>query len=476
MQIAKVMSKSEASCRLLTLMIISFLLCTTYLLASVLILPRAKVIHFSDSLQGWSSPTTLQHIVFGIASSEKSWPSRKEYVRIWWRPEEMRGCVFLERMPPNGTLDQADTGSLPPICVSEDTSSFRYTYRNGGLPSAIRVARMVSETVALNHTDVRWFVFGDDDTLFFPENLVKTLSKYDDGLWYYIGTNSESFAQNKFFSYEMAFGGAGFAVSYPLAKVLASVLDSCLARYPHLFGSDGRIQACLAELGISLTHEPGFHQMDIRGSMLGFLTSHPLRPIVSLHHWDAMDSIFPKMERKDAILHLFQAVNIDSQRVMQQTVCYDRWFSWTISISWGYAVQIFPHHLSLPEALRTLETYQPWKKGASGIHELYDVDTLALHPDPCRRPTVFFLHSVSSATDGIRSIYRNMTSENCTYNDPRSPRKLEQIIVMSHKLDLDQKQLLAPRRQCCDVLPSAAGNVMEIAVRECGHEEWIHMH
>ncbi|XP_041990148.1 uncharacterized protein LOC121741454 [Salvia splendens] len=475
MQIAKVLSKSEASRRLLSLMIISFLLCTTYLLASFLILPRTKVIHFSGSLQGWSSPTTLQHVVFGIASSEKSWPSRKEYVRIWWMPEEMRGCVFLERMPPNGTLDQADNGSLPPICVSEDTSRFRYTYRNGGLPSAIRVARVVSETVALNHPDVRWFVFGDDDTLFFPENLVKTLSKYDDGLWYYIGTNSESFAQNKQFSYEMAFGGAGFAISYPLAKVLASVLDSCLARYPHLFGSDGRIQACLAELGISLTHEPGFHQMDIRGSMLGFLTSHPLRPIVSLHHWDATDSIFPKMEPKDAMQHLFQAVNIDSQRVMQQTVCYDRWFSWTISVSWGYAVQIFPHHLSLPEALRTLETYQPWKKNG-GIHELYDVDTLSLHPDPCRRPTVFFLDSVSSATDGIRSVYRNMTSENCTFSDPLSPRKLEQIIVMSHKLDLDQKQLLAPRRQCCDVLPSAAGNVMEIAVRECGHEELIHMH
>lgn len=180
----------------------------------------------------------------------------------------MKGCVFLERMPSNGSLEEAyDADSLPPICISEDTSRFRYTYRNG-LPSAIRVARVVSETVALNHSDVRWFVFGDDDTLFFPENLVKTLSKYDDGLWYYIGTKSESFAQNKLFSYEMAFGGAGFAISYPLAKVLASVLDSCLARYAHLYGSDGRIQACLNELGVSLTHEPGFHQVNMWGHLL----------------------------------------------------------------------------------------------------------------------------------------------------------------------------------------------------------------
>ncbi|KAH6780538.1 ERV-F provirus ancestral Env polyprotein [Perilla frutescens var. hirtella] len=464
MQIAKVLSKPQSSNRLVFLLISSCLLCLAYLLTSFLILPNTKVVHFSSSLQGLSSPTTLEHVVFGIASNKKSWLSRKEYVRIWWRPKEMRGCVFLESMPPNGTLDRVDADSLPPICVSEDTSRFRYTFRNG-LRSAIRVARVVSETVALNHPNVRWFVFGDDDTVFLPENLVRTLSKYDHGLWYYIGTKSESFAQNKLFSYEMAFGGAGFAISYPLAKVLASVFDSCLARYPHLYGSDARIHACLAELGVSLTHEPGFHQMDIRGSMFGFLTSHPLKPLVSLHHWDAMDPIFPKMTPKEAVQHLFRAVNIDSQRVVQQTVCYDRWFSWTISVSWGYAVQIFPHHLSLPEALRTLQTYLPWKKGGGGVYDLYEVDSLGYQPDPCNRPTVFFLHTVSSGRDGIRSIYRQKTSKNCTFV-ASSPRKLEEIRVLSNKQDLDHGQLVAPRRQCCDVLPSVAGNVMEIAIRE----------
>lgn len=255
------MAKPRASNRLVIFLISSFLLCTAYLIASFLILPSTKVTHFSNSLQGLSSPTTLEHVVFGIASSEKSWLTRKEYVRIWWRPQEMRGCVFLDSMPPNGTLDQADdASSLPPIRVSEDTSRFRYKFRNG-FRSAIRVARVVSETVSLNHPNVRWFVFGDDDTIFFPENLVKTLSKYDHGLWYYIGTKSENLAQNKVFSYDMAFGGAGFAISYPLAKVLASNLDLCLDRYAHLYGSDARIHTCLAELGVTLTHEPGFHQV-----------------------------------------------------------------------------------------------------------------------------------------------------------------------------------------------------------------------
>lgn len=181
--------------------------------------------------------------------------------------------------------------------------------------------------------------------------------------------------------------------------------------------------------------------MDIRGSMFGFLTSHPLRPLVSLHHCEVLDPIFPEMTPRQALQHLFEAVNIDSQRIVQQTVCYDRWFSWTVSVSWGYAVQIFPHHLLLPEALRTLETFLPWKKGGSGIYEFYEVATLGYQPDPCHRPTVFFLHNVSSGTDGIRSVYRTMASLNCTF-DPASPRKLEEIRVFSHKLELDHNQVL----------------------------------
>ena len=173
----------------------------------------------------------------------------------------MRGCVYLE-----GRLDlrfDDDTSSdLPPICISGDTSKFSYTNREGGR-SAIRLARVVSETVRRSPSHVEWYVFGDDDTVFFPENLVKTLSKYDNELWYYIGTNSEIYEQNRVFGFGMAFGGAGFAISSSLAKLLAKVFDSCIERYPHLYGSDSRISSCLAELGVGLTREPGFHQVSI---------------------------------------------------------------------------------------------------------------------------------------------------------------------------------------------------------------------
>ncbi|XP_010267798.2 PREDICTED: uncharacterized protein LOC104604918 [Nelumbo nucifera] len=467
-------SKSPTSYRLINLLLISSCLCIIYLFVSISLVRPSTLSHVWVPSLYVSPPTTLDHLVFGIASTAQSWPNRKEYVRLWWKPQSMRGCVFVDSMPPTTVDKHNDSSTLPPICISEDTSHFRYTYR-GGLRSAIRVARAVSETVSLNHTGVRWFVFGDDDTVFFPENLVKTLSKYDHNLWYYIGTNSESSKQNSLFSFEMAFGGGGFAISYPLARVLAKVFDSCLVRYPHLYGSDARIFSCLAELGVGLTHEPGFHQVDFRGDAFGLLAAHPLRPLVSLHHLNYIDPIFPNMNSKQALEHLLEAVKFDPARILQQTVCYDRWFSWTISVSWGYAVQLFERDILLPDVLPVQHTFTVWNKRETITPSPYMFDTRELPEDPCRRPTLFFLESLSSNGQVIRSNYRRSISDKCLESKGAS-KKLEKIRVFSKKLKLDIRQLQAPRRHCCDILPSSVGEVLEIGIRECGEEEMIFMH
>ncbi|XP_050204843.1 uncharacterized protein LOC126654888 [Mercurialis annua] len=451
--------------------LLSSSVCIIYLLVSVFLVGVSKVSPANSFVDnGINAPTKLAHIVFGIASSEKLWPTRKDYVNIWWKHPEIRGCVFLDSLPPQDN-DTSST-SFPPTCISEDTSGFRYTFRKG-FRSAIRVARVVSETVKLNHSDVRWYVFGDDDTVFFPENLVKTLSKYDHELWYYIGSNSEIYEQNRIFGFEMAYGGAGFAISYSLANVLAKVFDSCIQRYPHLYGSDSRVSSCLAELGVGVTREPGFHQVDIRGDMFGLLTSHPLSPLVSLHHLEYMDPIFPNMTTVASIEHLFKAATIDSQRIVQKTVCYDRWYSWTISVAWGYAVEVYENHIFLPDTLPVQTTFKQWKKG-SILSATYNFNIRQPHPDICRRPAIFFLDRISSSEDRSTSHYKQV-HVNCSY-DMASPRKLEVIKVFSHKLHLTDKQLRAPRRQCCDILPSSGNKVMEIEVRECKEDELIHIH
>ncbi|CAN4097077.1 unnamed protein product [Withania somnifera] len=431
-------SKTPSCHGIKNLILIFCFACTIYFLYPFVLVSNSNFLDhnsfISHNQYDSSSSITLQNVVFGIASNSKSWSKRKEYAKLWWKPKEMRGCVFLEKNLPNSTTTTSSNDSflLPPICISKDISRFPYTNK-GGTPSAIRVARVVSETVALNlnNSDVKWFVFGDDDTIFFQENLVKTLSKYDNGLWYYIGSNSESFIQNKFFSFEMAFGGAGFAISHPLAKVLARVLDSCLERYPHLYGSDGRIHVCLTELGVALTHEPGFHQMDFNGNAFGLLAAHPIRPLVSLHHMEKIDPIFPNMSRMKALQHLYHAANFDPHRILQQTVCYDRRFSWTVSVSWGYVVQVFERNLQLPDAQRVQESYFPWKKNAYAT--LYEFNTRKFASDPCIRQLVYFLDEVSM-------------------------------------------ELLAPRRHCCDIIHSTSDKVMKIGIRECKEEEPIYMH
>ncbi|CAI9104619.1 OLC1v1003326C2 [Oldenlandia corymbosa var. corymbosa] len=415
---------------------ISCLIFGIYIILSLALVPNALLLwqyHSANSVHNSSSTiiTSLEHIAFGIAASDKSWSRRKEYVRLWWRPEVMKGCVFLEQMPP---ISENDRVSLPPICISADTSRFKYTNKYGRR-SAIRVARVVSETVALmnNNSDVRWFVFGDDDTVFFPDNLVKTLQKYDHGLWYYIGTNSEYFETNKGNSFEMAFGGAGFAISSPLAKVLGKVLDSCLIRYHGVYGSDARIHICLAELGVSLTHEPGFHQMDLVGNSFGLLTAHPTRPLVTLHHLDKVNPFFPNMTTLEALSQLVKTAKVDPERILQITVCCDQLSSSTFSVSWGYAIQQWKGNVLVPDIIRARETYRSWNR-----NKYYNFDTERFDPNTCKRPDVFSFDGISFSSDGTMSIYEKV--DRICPND----NKVVEIRVFSRKLNLDAKQVRTP--------------------------------
>eukprot|EP01018_Ginkgo_biloba_P032236 Gb_23734 [translate_table: standard] len=392
----------------------------------------------SDTIPG---NTSLHNINFGIASSANKWNQRKKYVELWWKPEIMRGYVWLDR-----ALDEPRSSSLPPLKVSEDTSRFKYTFKKG-LRSAIRISRIASETFRLNLPDVHWFVMGDDDTVFFPENLVQVLSKYDHNQYYYIGSNSESVEQNLVYSYGMAFGGGGFAISYPLAQALEKMQDSCLERYSYLYGSDARVHACLAELGVPLTKEPGFHQVDVRGDLSGWLSAHPMAPLVSLHHLDAVACIFPNMSQAQAFQHLFKAVRVDSSRILQQTICYDKLQQWSFSVSWGYNVRVFDS-IQLPRVLESApQTFMHWRKT---ITDQFMFNTVNISKDPCQRPIVFFMESVSAESKRISSTYTRQTGnkKNCPLYKS-SLQTLQQIKVLSDKLQPNWKQFHLVVQDAC---------------------------
>ncbi|WOK96453.1 hypothetical protein Cni_G05160 [Canna indica] len=421
------------------------------------------------------APTSPSHLLFGIASSARSWPRRKPYLRLWWRPGLLHGTVFLD----SPIASDGDDPRLPPTRVSADTSRFPYAFERG-LRSAVRVARIVKELVdgvvgngSSDDADIRWVVLGDDDTVFFPDNLAGTLTKYDWKRWYYVGGRSESVEQNAKHSFSMAFGGGGFAISFPLAKVLASALDSCLVRYAHLYGSDDRVFSCLAELGVGLTHEPGFHQVDVHGDIFGILSAHPLTPLISLHHIDRVEPLFPGMTRMAALEHLSKAVDIDPGRILQQAVCYDSLKLLTISISWGYAVQVFEGNQLLTDLLSVPKTFTSWKRGRDASLGSYMFNTKEPDKDPCKRPNVYYLKSVVLHKNRAQSNYTRDALGNCQKRKS-TMKDLKQIIVFSQRLYHQPGEAI--RRECCEVLQTSSETVMEIDIRKCKDGELIAMH
>ncbi|KAK7263558.1 hypothetical protein RJT34_31150 [Clitoria ternatea] len=444
------------------------LLVNLYLLLTPLWAPPSSTLPQPKTILSRLSPTTRRHVLFAVASSSLSWHRRLPYLHLWYSPNATRAFAFIDRPPPS-VANSTSSRSSPPVVISGDTSAFPYTFR-GGLRSAIRVARVVKEVVDRNETEVRWFVFGDDDTVFFVDNVVRTLAKYDHSEWFYVGSNSESYEQNVKYSFEMAFGGGGFAISYSLARVLARVLDSCLKRYGHLYGSDSRIYSCVTELGVGLTHEPGFHQLDMRGNLFGIMAAHPLSPLLSLHHLDAVEPLFPNMNRVQALEHLFAAAKVDPVRILQQTVCYDRSNSLTFSVSWGFAIQVYQGNELLPDLLSLQRTFVPWRRG-SKVQANFMFNTRDYPRDPCKRPSVFFMKRVTSDKRGIWSNYGRHVVGNCFDSNATG---FKQIIVFSRKLELSIEQMKAPRRQCCNVLPTS-NDTISLHIRQCGADELISM-
>lgn len=206
------------------------------------------------------STTNVSHLVFGISAAAKSWKSRQQYIESWWRPNVTRGIVFFDDPPSKDLLPWPS--SSPPYRVAENATKFE-VYKKHVKPYVVRIVRTVLELFreVKDHSGVRWYILGDDDTVFFLNNLLKVLRKYDHRKYFYIGGTSECTKSNYDFSFDMAYGGGGYALSYPLAAVLVKNLDACINRYPYLYASDQILQFCISELGVSVTFEKGFHQV-----------------------------------------------------------------------------------------------------------------------------------------------------------------------------------------------------------------------
>nr|GEX05336.1 uncharacterized protein [Tanacetum cinerariifolium] len=406
-------------------------------------------------------PTDICHVLFGIGGSVHTWEERRRYSELWWQPGRTRGFVWLDENP---DMEVFSDPNSPPVKVSEPL-----TPENVGSGPAVRIARIVLESFRLRLPDVRWFVMGDDDTVFFPENLISVLSKYDHRKMYYVGGSSESVEQDVLHSYDMAFGGGGFAISYPLAVELARIFDGCLDRYRYFYGSDQRVWACVSELGVSLTKERGFHQMDVRGDAYGLLAAHPMTPLVSLHHLDYIKPLLPKRTKYESLNTLIKTYRLDPPRTMQQSFCfYNRWWhQWSMSVSWGYTVQIYPSLLTANELEMPLQTFLTWRSFTDGP---FTFNTRPLSSNPCEDPAIFYISQVRDAGNETVTTYkRDESTKKCKKGD--YPHSIESVVVFALKMDPNYWNE-GPRRQCCEI-HGWKYNSMEVRVRSCKNKETI---
>lgn len=330
----------------------------------------------------------------------------------------------------------------------------------------MRIARIVKESFDLGSQNVRWFVMGDDDTVFFTHNLVSVLNKYDHNRMYYIGGVSESVEQDVVHSYTMGYGGGGFAISRPLAAELVRILDRCIDRYSAFYGSDQKISGCMSELGVPLTRELGFHQMDIRGSPFGLLSAHPLAPPVSLHHLDYLQPLFPGTNRVDSIKKLVGAYGSDPSRLLQHTFCYDLTRNWSISVSWGYNVQLYPFLLTAKDLNTPAQTFLTW----SWSRGPFTFNTRVMSLNPCERPLVFHYHRIQRLKELTSTMYaRSQTGHSriCNKENYKDAYLVKGFNVSAGLLD-PQFWNEAPSRQCCQVMNGWAqhGDVVQVRIRD----------
>lgn len=178
--------------------------------------------------------------------------------------------------------------------------------------------------------------------------------------------------------------------------------------------------------------------MDIRGNIYGILAAHPVAPLVSLHHLDYLEAIFPVMTPPDSIKKLHTAYKTDPGRALQHSFCYDMASNWSVSVSWGYSVQLYPWLATAKELDTPFLTFQTWKTEAN---ESFTFDTRPVSSNPCERPILYFLDTAERfggrrwrTLTSYRKYVENNTNE-CKQPDYASALSVEYFNVSAPEFD-----------------------------------------
>ena len=184
-------------------------------------------------------------------------------------------------------------------------------------------------------------------------------------------------------------------------------------------------------------------QFDVYGNLFGLLAAHPVAPLVSMHHQDLVEPIFPNGGRIQALARLTVPAKLDSAGLMQQSICYDPARNWTLSVSWGYAVQIIRGAIMAREMERPARTFVDWYKRDDPVGFSFNTRPFSKHP--CQKPYIYYLSNavLNPTTNATKSEYivHKMPHPWCWWKVD-NPERIERVEVYKksnpHKWDLHQ--------------------------------------
>jgi hypothetical protein len=137
-----------------------------------------------------------------------------------------------------------------------------------------------------------------------------------------------------------------------------------------------------------------------------------------------------------------EAARVDPDRALQQSICYDARRKWTVSVSWGYCVQVLDR-IELPRVLEfPLQTFVAW---GHSMKTPFLFNTRPVPRNPCQRATVLFMENAASGnfSEDVVSRYTKLQppeliNSNCSRgHDGDHPNSLQKITVFSKKMRPD---------------------------------------
>ncbi|CAM4836485.1 unnamed protein product [Rotaria magnacalcarata] len=300
----------------------------------------------------------IEQIYFAFTTNTKRIRETIHAVKFWAARPNIHCLTIFERKDlASASLMNSYLAGQGISCEIQTSNIIRFEERYLELIEQAWSSSISSSNASVK--TIQWFAFGDDDTVWFLDNLLQTLQQYNASTSIYLGNISDKLGAIRHHGTYYAYGGGGIILSRPLALKAAQHMKDC-RRFHHFFGGDEMIGKCITEiLKINLTRNQNFHQMDHEGDMDGYFES-GIQGLVSLHHMFSYWEPFPEehtinpRETMDLLKLAYQTFNHD---FLKRYVRIDQQTNRTFLLTMGYSFSVINRILTHDELMKVENTW-----------------------------------------------------------------------------------------------------------------------